>query len=219
MNLRNFLDYRESCPFCNSRLDAKFNAISGRKNDLCFDQYGEGKVTATFSMDSLNRIHKTYQIIYEFDLDNDNFAVYFADKEGHRYEDYSPTFLCERFKAFHNNLRHFEFSRSCLICNKYRFRSRSIYVSYELSSFFNPDVWYEEIAMSQKTQNGYTVYQLYNYIFDKKSNLTIWNNNDGSCSIERWPQKPTQSNFTFPLIPFVSKEKTIERLNNLLLFS
>lgn len=218
MNLREFIDSRTHCPICDTALITRF--ISQRKQKIKIEN---DRLVAVFVMKSMRVNQPDYEIGYSFDLDNNNFMVEFYSEWDHHGQ--VPMHLIDKFKEFHKNLGPCKFYRKCTFCNRY---SKS-------SIFFNLDfkkqkidtqLWngietaYESFGLSIPSEAGAKIIHLSNFHITEPHSRILWfRADDESYARLDWSIPPKHSEKKLDLIPFVSKEETTKRINNLLTFA
>lgn len=214
MKLQEFIDFRKNCPICDTKLITGFH--SRRKQNL---KFVNDRLSVTFDLDSLNKKQKDYKVSYSFGLQDNSFCAEFHYEDGSPFENHSPVFLIERFKELHKNLKAYKFYRGCSFCRKYCYGSKLFHIDLKSSSFYPLEVWAESVVLTQPIQDGYRVYRMINALTEKNTELVVWNQNDDYVSTESSDVPARYDRMDLPLIPFVSKEETLERLKRLIVFS
>lgn len=224
MNLNEFLSYRIYCPICNNKLITKFH--SNRKQKI---RYENDRLLVIYPMFSLKRTEKHYQAVYSFGMYTNEFYIDFYDKNGIKLE-YIPLSIISRFKSLNENLFRtttsglFQFYRSCNICNNYYYINNHIDPNLLNIKSCDYSIYMEYFGLLQECKDGYNAYKLYNIYKDKKSCFVYGKINLENMSLYKKGFNVIKSNdfrnsIETELITFNNVEKTIERLNKLILFS
>jgi len=218
MNLREFIDQRTNCPICDTALVTQF--ISNRKQKV---KLIDNRFVAIFVMKALRVNQPDYEIGYSFDMDSNHFMVEFYSEWDH-YEQV-PMHLIDKFKEFHKNMGGCKFYRRCTFCNRYSKSSTPFSLNFKTQKM-DTELWdgievaYESFGLSLPTDGGFKIMHLSNFhILEPKSNL-IWYRADSEMYARLDYTLPNaRSEKTLSFIPFVSKEETTKRLNNLITFA
>jgi len=171
-----------------------------------------------------------YKVGYSFHLTENQFCIEFYTKEGLRLEKETQLHLMDKFKALDKNLNNYRFYRRCNGCRRYHYSSVMFRLNFETASlnlldedFIIDSEYFSFIqAMEQGSKMPYRIYRLLNCYSSKKeaiSYLTYWNSPvpHGTLSDSTIP---SDANFLdLPLIPFVSLNDTLQRIQKLLVFS
>jgi hypothetical protein len=81
-------------------------------------------------------------------------------------------------------------------------------------------VAYESFGLSIPTENGFKIMHLSNFhMVEEESQLTWFRADSESQARLDWSLPNNRSEKRLPFIPFVSKEETTKRLNNLITFA
>ncbi len=218
MNLREFIDQRTHCPICDTALITQF--ISSRKQKI---KIIDDRLVAIFVMKALKTNQPDYEIGYSFDLDKNHFLVEFYSEWDHHSQ--IPMHLIEKFKEFHKNLGPCKFYRRCTFCNRYAKCSTPFTLDFRKQSL-DTGFWetlslaYESFGLTIPTENGFKIMHLSNfYMAEEQSQLTWFRSDSESEARLDWSVPSNRSSKKLPLIPFVSKEDTTKRLNNLITFA
>ena len=214
MNLQKFINYRKNCPLCDSDLATGFH--SRRRQIIKFE---DDKITATFTMDPINRFKKTYQVVYSFNKLDNSFCVDFINQDGNCYEKEVPLFLLDMFRNFNSNLKRYRFFRECTFCMKYEYYSNHFFLPTNDSVYPLLSVNEEHLILSKAVGNNHRFFKLVNNLEDNKSQLLVIKDHIKNITMHDWSSWAMADHMKLPLIPFVSKNKTLERLDNLLIFS
>src|SRR5271154_171658 len=218
MNLQEFINYHEFCPLCETKLITCFH--STRRQLM---QYKDNRITITMALESLKRHQKSYKVSYCFGLTDQSLRIEFSDVwDNDRFYKEVPEFLRTRFLNLHNNLKTFKFFRECSHCKCYRYDSNYFGIDLRHATFSPLTVGTETIGLSHPLPEGYRIYFLHNtYVGINKTSLTFYKGDFASeAEIRSRSYSYNKSDrLDLPLIPFTSKEETIKRLNNLLIFT
>lgn len=221
VNLQEFLNYRQNCPVCGNNLFTEFH--SNRKQVI---KHEDGRLTFTVALEALNKHQTAYKASYSFSLLDQSFQVEFFTKEGLHYYKEAPKFLLQRFMGLHQNLEktRFRFIRECsaVSCMRYVYYSNFFNIDLKRARFDPLVVQIEGIGLVHtlsEQEDQHRIFRLINHLPEKKSSLFFWKGvPEESCIYWAIPSKGV-TNLELPLIPFISQEKTVDRLNNLIVFS
>lgn len=216
MNLKEFIDYKQYCPICDTQLITEFH--SSRKQTVKIEEH---RFVVFFALDGSKAGQKSYAMSYSFDLSDLNFQVEFYTKDRSTRFETAHDFLLNRFRELHKNLKQFQFIRKCSFCKKYKYSTDKFQLDLKTAAFPDLTVWSEEFGLIHLLEhNDCRIFKLHNIYGEGSSTLIICKGNPHNADVEY--NLPKWYNFTelrLPLIPFVSKEETTQRLNNLLIFT
>ena len=218
MNLREFIDQRPLCPICDTALVTQF--ISNRKQKT---KLIDNRFVVIFVMKALSTNQPDYEVGYSFDMDTNHFMVEFYSEWDHR--DNVPMHMIDKFKDFHKNLGPCKFYRRCTFCNRYTKCSTPFSLDFRKQKM-DTGLWdtlgvaYESFGLSIPTENGFKIMHLSNFhMVEEESQLTWFRADSESQARLDWSLPNNRSEKRLPFIPFVSKEETTKRLNNLITFA
>jgi hypothetical protein len=216
MNLQEFIDKRTHCPFCNTALVTQF--ISDRKQKI---RLQDGRLLVVFVMKGLYVNQQDYEVGYSFSLEDETFRIEFFTEWDT--SNYVPMHLIDKFKKFHDNLSSCKFKRTCTFCNRYTMSSTPFGLNFKTLQFDHSlpfGIMYEAYGFTMPIEDGFKIMHLSNFYFDlNKSNLT-WFRSDTELPAQlNYPLPNNRSEMALPFIPFVSREETTKRLNNLIVFA
>ena len=218
MNLQEFIDQRTHCPICDTALVTQF--ISNRKQKT---KLIDNRFVVIFVMKALSTNQPDYEIGYSFDMNSNNFMVEFYSE----WDTYNqvPVHLIDKFKEFHKNMGHCKFYRRCTFCNRYtkcslpfKLNFREQKLEHDLVDSFG--IAYESFGLSIRTDEGFKIMHLSNFNIVEPQSSLIWFRSESEDSARLdWTLPNNRSEKKLPFIPFISKEETTKRLNNLLTFA
>lgn len=216
MNLQEFINLRAKCPFCDTSLITRF--ISDRKQMVRLE---DGRFVAVMTMRALSNSQQDYQVGYSFGLTDNSFQIEFYTE----WDTYNqvPIHLIDKFKEFHKNVSgsRYRFARQCTFCNKYLAYTDQVNVDLKGALFNDLSFRFEIFLLTTPTEDGCKIVRLENRYPEEKSDLCWWR--DDKESLVRVdtsvPIGKLKAQTNLPLIPFVSKEETGRRLNNLITFA
>lgn len=218
MKLREFMDERSNCPICDTVLVTQF--ISTRKQKI---KLIDNRLVAIFVMKGMRTNQPDYEIGYSFDLDSNHFMVEFYSEWDHHGQ--VPMHLIDKFKEFHKNLGICKFYRRCTFCNRYSKSSTPFNLDFKTQKMDN-QIWdgfqiaYESFGLTIPTETGTKIMHLSNFhVFEPHSRIVWFRADDESGARLDWSIPAKHSEKKLDLIPFVSKEETTKRINNLLTFA
>jgi hypothetical protein len=218
MNLREFIDQRPLCPICDTALVTQFISSRKQKTKLI-----DNRFVVIFVMKALSTNQPDYEVGYSFDMDTNHFMVEFYSEWDHR--DNVPMHMIDKFKDFHKNLGPCKFYRRCTFCNRYTKCSTPFSLDFRKQKM-DTGLWdtlgvaYESFGLSIPTENGFKIMHLSNFhMVEEESQLTWFRADSESQARLDWSLPNNRSEKRLPFIPFVSKEETTKRLNNLITFA
>ena len=174
-------------------------------------------------LESIRKRQKSYKASYCFGLTDQSLCIEFYDmNEADRFYKTVPEFLRARFLNLHKNLKTFKFFRECSYCKCYKYESNVFNIDLRHASFGPLEIATETVGLSYPLADGHRIYFLHNtYGNTNKSFLTFYKGDFASeAEIRLRSYSYNKVNkLNLPLIPFTSKEETIKRLNNLLIFT
>lgn len=226
MNLKQFFDYRKTCPICDDVLVTSFH--SQKKQSI---RYEDNRFIVIFRLDALKNKQINYKVGYSFGLEDNSWYVEFYFQDEKRFENDSPNFLRERFKELDKNLGQYKFYRHCTGCCCYNYSSNDFYLDYDLAVINDLTVNVEYIGMLQPVETGFKVYKLLNdyggskstIVFGRHPSENIVRSDAGVINRQQYGNYYSSAfnldMIQVPLIKFSSKEETMERISKLLIFS
>lgn len=219
MNLQQFIDFRSKCPICDGNLFTQFH--SNRRQVV---KYENERAKFTMWLDTLIKKQQPYKAAYSFGLLDNSVVIEFYTKDDKHFYEESPEFLRKRFLELHDNLNkaNFRFSRECANnqCLCYNYYSNFFQIDLKRACFEELDVRIEQICLSHPLPNEkFRNYKLVNHLNLKKTNLSFWKDSMKIDNVYNMIYDSITTNLELPLIPFVSVEETIKRLNSLIIFS
>ena len=215
MNLKEFISHRQYCPICETQLITNFH--SNRKQTIKLEEH---RFVVFFELDSLTCSQKPYAMSYSFGLEHFDFQVEFYTSDRSSRFEICHDFLIKRFLELHKNLKTFQFIRECIFCGQYKCSTQLFELNLKTSKCESLTIFSEEFGLVQPISDGHRIYRLSNNYLESKSDLTLFRGKPADAKI-RYPAVRSWQNPTvlrLPLIPFISKEKTTDRLNNLMIF-
>ena len=215
MNLKEFLDYRRVCPICNTGLSFYFHSNKQQKN-----RYEEDRMLILFDLNGLKKKHIDYKVGYSFGLNDSSFCIEFYTKDEKRFEGDSPLFLIDRFKELDKNLKGYRLHKKCSFCRCYWYFSDILNLSYKYARVNDIQVEKEYFGMTQTTpDNKIKVFRLLNHNHTQESFLSCFYAQSDRDAMAEYSSPNDATHMALPLIQFVSKEETMERIKKLLVFS
>lgn len=218
MNLRDFIETRSNCPICDTALVTQF--ISSRKQKI---KIVDNRLMVIFVMKGMRVNQPDYEVGYSFDLDSNHFMVEFYSEWDHHGQ--VPMHLIDKFKEFHKNLGDCKFYRRCTFCNRYA-KSSTIFNLDFRNQKMDHKIWdgvqtaYESFGLTIPVDNGFKIMHLSNYYLLRPQSDLIWFRSDSESSARLDYSLPNRrEEKKLDLIPFISKEDTTKRLNNLIIFT
>lgn len=146
----------------------------------------------------------------------------FYTKDDIHFENLISRDILTRGAGLHRGLGLFEFHKICPRCVRYAYYSQKFDL---ILGHRTPSIVfdYEIYCFNQALKDDYTevrAYQLINNPFTNRTLLGFWKEDGESESCNYAHQRNAEGTYLeLSLIPFVSREKTVDRLNNLLIFS
>lgn len=214
MNLKEFISHRQYCPVCDTRLITEFH--SKRKQVVRIEEH---RLLVFFTLDGKKGGQKPYTTAYSFDLIDPSFHVEFYSKDRSSRYDTVNDFLRNRFLELHKNLKQFQFARRCSFCRQYKYSTDKFQLDLRAPLLPSLEICSEDFGLIDTVEHGKCrIYRLHNLYEENKSTLTFWKGHPSDANIDLTvPMRSTELKLS--LIPFVSKEITTQRLNNLIIFT
>lgn len=214
MILKGFIDHKLNCPLCNNPLNVSLETNSYKRIQV---EYKDNRAIFSMNLRKSKNSMSYYNIIYSFSLQDNSFHIDFCD-------DPVTILMLNKFKNYNNNISNtYRFIKRCLYCEKYSATSTDFHLSYKDATINDILIWQESFCMILPTDTDYKIMCLFN--FYKTDNMKSAN----KSIIVHWrSDEAINFNYNYPenhswietgLIPFVSLEKTRERLNTLIIFS
>lgn len=212
MNLKEFINHRSHCPICDAKLETKFISLRSQKTTLT-----DNKLSVLFNLKTLKNSLPDYQVIFDFDIDTGHFAIEFRTEWDHTNQ--VPMHLIEKFREFYKNVGDCRFIRCCERCERYFLYSNKFTFKLSESRVGDLELHSENFSFTVPANDGVRIIGMFNQIHLSRTELCCWNGEseeDAKIRWLMWSGRPVQ---ILPLIPFVSKQETTDRLNNLIIFS
>lgn len=226
MNLREFLNYRTSCPLCDNNLSTFFH--SQKQQAVKFE---EDRLVFQLRMDGLKKYAANYKVGFSFGRDDGSWQleVYQSDS---RLDSYLTTSVMSRFRELNKNLGDYKFYRQCTHpkCNRFNYSSNLFKLNFKEGRIQGltrgtPDlnIQTEYIGMTEPVEGGFKIYKLLNDYAKPSSTLVYGRYPDEYIARADWgtthPPIDSLGFIQMPLVRFTSRVETMDRLNKLLLFS
>jgi hypothetical protein len=223
MNLRDFLNYRTSCPLCKGGLTTILH--SHKRQSIRLE---DNRLLIIYALDGLKRNQANYKVGYSFGMYDNSWYAEFYNKDGKRFENDAPDFLRVRFKELDKNLgSEYKFCRYC-DCRRYNYISNIFKLDYKLANIGDLSIHKEYFGMAQKLLDGnYKIYKLLNNYLESKSYLVFGQDLSDISAGYDWTMDPRFSSLSkhnldqiqTSLIKFTNKEEIVDRLSKLIVFS
>lgn len=217
MNVGEFLKKRSSCPICDYQsLVTYFRASAS----ISIRYEGDYLV----ALKNLNPLIKGkdphyYKAGYYFSLIDNSFCIEFFTKKGERFVDQTHFHLIEKFKNFNDHIRNtYSFTRECASCRNYLCTTQDFALDFKTSTA-NIELGTETFGFITKTNVDYKTVILSNNYRMNASKIFYWRGDREETMYHLSYPSANVTEIKLPIIPFVSREKTNDRLNTLLLFS
>ena len=217
MNLQEFIDERTMCPICNTALVTQF--ISSRKQKIKLEN---DRFVVVFVMKALSANHPDYEVGYAFNPKDNTFHIEFYSEWDH-YK-HVPMHMIDKFKDFHKNLGVCKFIRKCAFCNRYSKSSISFDLNFKTGTldtkFYDGlQTAYESFGLTLPAEDGFKIMFLNNFNTMGKSEIFWFRSDMESSARIDWMLPQKHNKVIVDMIPFISKEDTTKRINNLLTFA
>lgn len=181
-----------------------------------------------FVMKALSANQHDYEIGYSFDLDSNHFMVEFFSEWDHHKQ--VPMHLIEKFREFHINFLRSSsgicrFYRRCTFCNRYSKASTNFDLDLksgkiDTAIYDGLQIAYESFGLLLDTDDGCKVMHLSNFHSPIQESQILWfRSYDQNNARLDWSIPTKHSKVTVALVPFISKDETTKRVNNLLTFA
>ena len=217
MNLSEFLNYKTTCPLCESDLNIVFH--SQKKQSIRLE---DKRLLIKFPLDALKKGQVDYKVGYSFGLEDNSWYIEFYNKVNARFDNEAPSYLIDRFKELNKNLAEYHFYRSCP-CACYYYRSNPFKLEFKSSNIGELEVHAEYIGVSQMLdehkEKSFKNFVLINDYLAGKSSFVLEKSASPLNVRYDHVHVPNESYTQTSLIKFTNKEETMERLKKLLVFS
>jgi len=218
MNLYDFLEYRKVCPICDTQLVTSFHSEKSQKIRM-----EDNRLVVIFHLTSLKKKHIDYKVGYSFGLSDDSFQTEFYTKDDKRFENDTPLFLMERFRELDKNLKGYRFYKSCYSCRRYKYSSSRFDLDLRLNRIKNLEIITESICLVNPGSSGQRKIFRMDNVFDTNCNdghtwLSCWDATHETDGLIDYSVPTAALSIQLPIIPFISKEETTERIKTLLTF-
>lgn len=210
MNLHKFLNYRDTCPFCDDKLNFVFHS---KKRQACVADGADIRIV--FDLKSIKRGQKNYKIEFVINRHTNSFYIEFYNKDMTPFDNQVPLFLLKRFEDFSDNQGYFRFYKYCDGCSKYNFQSQYFKLDYKNQTIEQTNIEIENFTFIEIDGNQRKMTKMTNYYQDKATWITRAQNN----LEDREDLLDFHDPICVSIIPFISKEETLNRINTLLVFS
>lgn len=193
--------------------------ISSRKQKIKLEN---DRFVVVFVMKAMSLNQPDYEVGYAFNPKDNTFCIEFYSEWDHH--GHVPMHLIDKFKEFHKNLGACKFIRKCAFCNRYSKTSTEFNLDFKTGTidtkiYDGLQVAHESFGLSIPTDGGFKIMFLNNFPTISKSEIFWFRSDSESGARIDWilPQKHNKVLVEF--VPFVSKNDTTKRINNLLTFA
>lgn len=211
MNIKQFLEYKNTCPLCNKNLTAFFTSkkrkIDELNNDWC---------QVFINLLHMKKYQKAYTAALYIHKYSNSFFVDFFRKDGSLVADSVPITLLHSFQNFIKNVGTNSIYRTCNYCNQYNYNYNNVTLNYLNATIEPLAIHYEYFEIIQTVDDGYQHFRLYNNYIENKSEL--YYNKSTEYYIPRWNMVIKSPFIKTSLIKF-SDNNLINKLNKIVLFS
>lgn len=228
MNLQEFINYRTTCPICDTNLTTCFH--SAKRQTLRFE---ENRMVFIFNMNEMKKMSTDHRAGFSFSLTNNTWRAEFYDKDMFRIDRQTTNYLMIRFKELDKNISPYKFYRACgrTACSRYNYSSNQFNLKYSGAITSIDDgmpelkINTEYIGMSERIgdTNMFKICKLLNDYRSDCSNIVYGKNSYEHLTRADWGTlSPPMDSLDFmqvPLIKFSNKEETMDRISKLMLFS
>jgi hypothetical protein len=224
MKLKEFIEYRSCCPICDTVLDTTQLLFSKQT----INKTEGDRFISIFTLKSLDNRLPDYKAAYSIGLEDNSLQVEFYSEWSNHHFAQVPMHLIEKFKNYYNNNSQtglgYRFDKMCSYCRRYKISSNFFPILLKTCNIGEIKIRLEMFGLSLPKNDGYTNIVLANHYTqdDSFSKMRWWHvpEKDAARDTPRLdiPYPATTSDKKIPLLPFVSKEETARRLENLLMF-
>jgi len=179
--------------------------------------YEEDYLYAIIDLRSLNKIGTDYKAGYFFSMKDDSFHIEFFTKHKEKLYNKIPLYILDNFKEFTRNASLPRFIRKCTSCHRFIMTSENLTLDFKSGKVKKLSLMHETFGFVTQTETDYKVVVLSNFYDTQMSKVFYWRQDNGIINYD-YSFPINSSQLSLPLIPFVSEEKTRERLNGLLPF-
>jgi hypothetical protein len=148
---------------------------------------------------------------YVFDLDTNDFYIDFYDDTNYRLDNISKSII-DIFRVFSFKMSNILYI-SCEKCQRYSYQTPAFNFK---SGKANANLSIEKILLSKKIRDEYIIYQIYNDI--ELNETQLWYGKS-DMDTDILLSKNVNKYLKLPLMPFISEEKTLNKLETLITFS
>lgn len=177
MNLREFLNFREKCPFCNTGLSLCFNAIKSKRTI----KITNNNIIITIPLRNIKKRTYVYANVI-CNLDSNNISVDFYNNTISYHSsipiEYIKTISKLLIKTRNNIYKH------CNNCKYYTYNSSPILFS--KNSLYQASIQNEYFGLTEIDNNMYKTYKIFNN-FTTNSSTIIYGRSNSKSAIE-WDQ-------------------------------
>lgn len=183
-------------------------------------------------MDGLTPKQKDYKIGFSFGIHDQSIHIEFYDKNGIDRIELLHKSILDRFKKLNENLSlikttkesmedaTYRVYRSCRLCRRYEYSSGGFSICLNKQKYEDLAIASEYFGLTQKIDNGYKVYRLFNYYTANISKLMFGRfEHEWIVDLDAGSPPERLDTIQTPIIDFVSAEETAARLNTLIIFS
>lgn len=212
MNLKNFLNYRHSCPLCNVPLSTYFHS---KKHQIM--KYEDGRIVFIFRMDGIKRGQSNFKVGYSFGLQDNSCFIEFYNKENVKMND-SPLHLLKKFKQLDKDIKEYNFYKICESCCNYNYYSNTFTFSFN-GLIDNIIVANEYFGLVLPFGNKFKISKLTNNLLTNKSSFTYSKEDNSYLARPNIGYSFLEVINIDNIIKFTSIEETIDRISKLIIFS
>ena len=224
MNLQEFINYKTICPICQvpDRLRMKFHS-DRTQHYTCNDDEFIVKMVLKNITGKNPRTGNTghiYKAGYHFNLHQPQFSVEFYDAYDTHFADKNSLVVQKSFLELHGNLqiRKYSFYKICK-CLQYEYHSQPFSLDLKKCTYPDLQIVSEIFYLEQPIDVGYRVFKLKNILSENVSFLNIRKVSHIKDAVWTLPTDVASGKiYSLPIIDFVSKQQTTQRINDLLIY-
>ncbi len=217
MSLFNFNRQYDFCPVCKNKLDTFFNSKSNKIER--FDKFVKFTIKFNYSRNTaeikVNENTGDFHIEF-FDISNKQMNI-ISVKLVHVFKSYIG-------RLMDNECKIYKFCK----CRRYTAHSYNIVFDFKLNKINDVNIMFEFLGLDKEYKKGIkSIYRVYNHYSKKQTNVTYLEIDSYDYNKNFWEAdnvnnifgKSNLSEFNFPILDWSDLDKTLNKINNLILFT
>ncbi len=167
MNIKDFIEYKDTCYFCNSKLELIF--FSKRRQAI---NYANDNIVVLMDLNPKLGINSV-KFSFNFDRNTNKFIVNFYDKNYQKLYKI-PVSILKSFKNYFNNFDRLQLYKSCNKCKNYNYHSNSFKIDFKNRTIGDLSIKNEFYKSIKIINDKSKIYEIHNNYFTNESSIMVY---------------------------------------------